>query len=135
MQRQEITAWCSPDTQGEMGHNGFMGWSSTGGILSEDRGLCHMEWFRQGEKTKEFSRKSSAGIVFKSSFLFFLVLGNFMVNQYKLLPPNAIASCCVFVGILRFRISMALSTLMQGCLATPFPVVFDGLVRVGLSES
>lgn len=83
-----------------MGHNGFMGWSKTGGILSEDRGLCHMEWFRWGEETKEFSQKSSAGIVFKSSFLFSLVLGNFMVNQTKLLPPNVIASCCVFVGIL-----------------------------------
>lgn len=97
-------------------------------------GLCHMEWFRWGEETKEFSQKSSAGIVFKSSFLFSLVLGNFMVNQTKLLPPNVIASCCVFVGILCFLISMALSTLTQGCLATPFPVL-DGLVRVVLSVS
>lgn len=133
--KDEITAWCSPGMQGEVGHNGFMGWSSTGGILSEDRGLCHMEWFRQGEETKEFSQKSSAGIVFKSSFLFSLVLGNYMVNQYKLLPPNAVASCCVFVGILLFWISMPLSTLMQGCLATQFPVVFDRLVRIGLSVS
>lgn len=50
-------------------------------------------------KQRNSPQKSSAGIVFKSSFLSSLVLGNFMVNQYKLLPPNAIASCCVFVEI------------------------------------
>lgn len=129
--KDEITAWCSPDTQGEMGHNGFMGWSSTGGILSENRGLCHTEWFRWGEETKEFSQKSSAGIVFKSSFLFPLVPRNFMVNQFKLLPPHAIASCCVFVGILWFLISVALSTLKQGCLATPFPMLLMDLSESG----
>lgn len=88
-----------------------------------------------GVRNKGILTEKQCWHCFQFQFLFSLVLENFMVKHSKLLPPNAIASCCVFVGILWFLISMVLSTPAQGCLATPFPVVLDGLVSVGLSVS
>lgn len=59
-----------------------------------------MQWFIWGEETKECLEKSITDIVFKLSFLSSLVLQDFMVNQSKLLAPNAIVSCLVFVRML-----------------------------------